>query len=223
MERLQKNGNYVILDLVDKRITERLAQNADCLIASSVRGYHHYRSSWPHIPSFHVTHHVDLRIGSVAASTDYAVRYFGEPLNTVTSPEIAARVEFVPVDTSTASVGWMAKLDGASMHYAVRATRDIDGHKPFLKGFIAAKCGANMVVQRNAGDAIFYLGEDYPFLIAENASEAEIVSRLDDFAGQFGGPDWSRGLEIMREVARRSSVSTVVSEISFMFSALGME
>ena len=89
------------------------------------------------------------------------------------------------------------------------------GWKPFLKGFVAARVGAAVIVTRDDENAVHYLGDDYPFY-AESLDPADLEMAWARMAGAFGGPDWRMAQEIMRQVAARSSDAQVAAEFRAM-------
>ena len=217
-----RKHNVLIADFVDEPPNANLIQEIDLLMASSLLGYKSYMMSFPDVPAFHVTHHVDTRIPacSEAATESFQAGYFGELVNTIQDAEIEKLVSFNLVDTSKQTNAWIDDLAHYNFHYAFRKTREIDGAKPFLKGFVAAHCGVNMMIQESAGDAPFYLGSDYPYMMSADATVEDIVEALQNARDSLGGPEWQYGREIMRNVANRSSVEYVLTEFSDMISAL---
>lgn len=218
---LRKRGNVVLLDLIDSKATHQIVDIADGLIASSIQAVRQYQSAWVNKPCFHITHHVDFRLRGRSRKLDeLKIGYFGESLNTIVNDEIAKSVDINHVDTSRIDLGWIDTIDGYNCHYAVRKARSIDGPKPFLKGFVAAAYRSNIIIQRDAGDAEYYLGADYPYLIAPQASSTDILDMMSLVSETYGGPEWSRGLLVMRDVRRRSSIDFVVDEIKHMLQSL---
>lgn len=217
-----RRNNILVADFVDEPPKRELIGEIDMLMASSLCGYKDYLMSFPDVPAFHVTHHVDTRIPRCeeSASDKFLAGYFGELVNTVRHEEIQKLVDFNLVDTSKQSNDWIAALASYNFHYAFRRTRGIDGAKPFLKGFVAAHCGANMMIQKSAGDASFYLGADYPYLMEDDAGPEDIIAALKRASETVGGPEWRYGREIMREVQARSSLDYVMGEFDGMLTAL---
>ncbi len=220
--RSLRRDNIVVADFVDEPPRKELLGELDALMASSLCGYRSYRTLFRDMPAFHVTHHVDVRIPfqEEAAAGDFRAGYFGELVNTIRKEEIARLVDFNSVDTSKQTNDWIEALAGYNFHYALRRTRKIDGAKPFLKGFVAAHCGCNMMIQRSVGDAPFYLGADYPYLLDDDAGPETIVEALERAKDSIGGPEWRYGRQIMREVQARSSLPYVLNEFDNMLKAL---
>lgn len=215
-------SNVLIADFVDEPIKDDLLDDIEIVMASSLQGYKSYLSKYRNKHISHVTHHVDTRINFNREyhSSSFMAGYFGELVNTIKSEDIEQLVSFNLVDTSKQTYEWMDNLNRYSLHYAVRRTRGIDGAKPFLKGFVAAHCGANMLIQKGAGDARYYLGNDYPFLMDDDLSVSEILEQLKRTKDAFGGPEWELGLEMMKHVKSRSSLQSVLQEFSSMIDSL---
>jgi hypothetical protein len=217
LQRLKELKNTVLADFVDDIPDPSKLPYIDMLVASSISGYKHYMTNLSHIPTALLTHHVDPRVHKIAGSNKTAkhrcaVGYFGELVNTKWSSLISEHVEFHGVDTSKQNAEWISKVPSYNCHYAVRERRSIDGFKPFLKGFTAATADSNIIIQRNEGDAAYYLGDDYPFLLDTNAGEAEILEMITNVTQSFGSPEWRYGLDIMTEVKERSSNAAIVRE-----------
>ncbi|MCJ7874828.1 hypothetical protein [Phaeobacter sp. J2-8] len=220
--RALRRDNILIADFVDEPPRKELIGEIDMLMASSLCGYRDYLSYFPNVPASHVTHHVDTRIARCeeASTEDFRAGYFGELVNTIQHEDIEELVDFNLVDTSKPSNDWINALENYNFHYAFRQSRGIDGAKPFLKGFVAAHRGANMMIQKSAGDASFYLGADYPYLMDNDASPEEIAEALRHARDSMGGPEWHYAREIMREVQARSSLQHVLGEFDDMLKAL---
>src|ERR1043166_3945322 len=80
-----------------------------------------------------------------------------------------SHVDFISAEKSRDMNVHFRKLEDYNAHFAVRP--DVVGNPslrsfaPFTKGFTAAVCGANIIVNRGVDDAVAFLGADYPFLI----------------------------------------------------------
>jgi hypothetical protein len=214
--------NILVADFVDEPPQSALVDEVHALMASSLCGYRNYLLKYPHTPSFHITHHVDTRIPPHwrQPKASFDAGYFGEMSNTVKDDDIAAYVAFNQVDTSRQTQAWMDAIGKYSFHYAFRKSRDIDGDKPFLKGFVAAHCGANMLIQNAAGDALYYLGNEYPYLLPRKATRVDIKEKLLFAHDSFLGPEWKFGLEIMEEIRKKSSNQHILAEFSQMIDQL---
>lgn len=225
----------------DVRPDPEKAQALDAHMTLSHRQTIDFNRMFPGIPAFLVTHHVnreiDRAIGRVTPPGDrLRTGYFGDPGNTVLPPSLAGAVDLVGIDTRDVGrnaatgippgagggagvSGWIAALPGYNCHWIVRHARPWDGWKPFLKGFVAARCGAPVITTADDGDATFYLGDDYPFF-ARSGAPANLEMALVEAMAAFGGPEWTRAREIMRGVAARSTDARVLAEFDAMVGAV---
>ena len=145
--------------------------------------------------------------------------YFGDLENTVRPPSLAGMVELVGIDTRDVNDNWLTALPHYNCHWIVRRARPWDGWKPFLKGFVAARCGAAVIVTADDGDAPYYLGDDYPFY-ARSVEPADLEMAMASVAAAFGGPDWRRARDIMAQVAERCTDAVVCAEFKVMMDQL---
>ncbi len=216
LNKMRLKGNVILADFVDEPPIIELIDEIDILIASSIKSFIYYKMNWPYKQSAHVTHHVDPRISNFINTNKFdnaKIGYFGEIINTKTTRSISDIVEFVGVNcTNSREIEWMKKINGYNCHYAIRNKRKLDGFKPFLKGFVAAHCNANICIQRNESDAIYYLNGDYPFLVSEDANESEILDMLHRIKDSYGSGEWKYGLEVMRHVKEMSSDDFILNE-----------
>jgi hypothetical protein len=219
--RLKDDGNVLVADFVDDRPYSNVIEFLDGIIASSISAYKYCLNAYPNKPVFHITHHVDPRIFESLARynsklSTLHIGYFGELLNTVYLDTLSDSVDFISVDTSKQKLDWIDLVPNYNCHYSVRQQRDIDGFKPFLKGFTAAACGANIIVSEDQGDALYYLGPDYPYLLRADHSESDVIELVSRMYDTFNGADWNMALDIMREVKVRSSNDVVLREFDNM-------
>jgi hypothetical protein len=171
-------------------------------------------------PVFLVSHHVNRLIRPCPPPTDrLRAGYFGELANTVRPDSLGAMVELVGINTSRVESSWIERLPEFNAHWIVRKRRPFDGAKPFLKGFLAARCGAVVIASRDDEDALQYLGDDYPFFVT-SLEPADLEADMVEIAAGFGGPDWRRAQAIMAEVAARSTDAMVAAEFRAMIEAL---
>ncbi|TWH76704.1 uncharacterized protein DUF616 [Azomonas agilis] len=217
LEKLKSHNNILLYDFVDDIPDKNKIDFADALIASSILGYKHYMLNIPQIPSFHLTHHVDPRVINKIKPTKLEfnsceIGYFGELLNTQKTESIEKFVKFINVDTSIQDDSWIDLIPKFNCHYAVRQKRGIDGFKPFLKGFTAAASNSIIIIQANEGDAEYYLGSDYPYLVSNTPTEEEILSVIDNAKSDYNKSNWNYASEIMNEIKLRSSMDHIINE-----------
>lgn len=219
---LRKRNRAAIGAWDDIRPDPRKARLVDATMTLSHRQTIELNRLYPQAPSFLVTHHVNTQVQAKArAMTPPEDRlrtgYFGDLENTVRPPALASLVELVGIDTRNVEKGssWVDTLPQFNCHWIVRRARPWDGWKPFLKGFVAAHCRSAVITTADDGDAPYYLGDDYPFY-AESLDASDLEMALLRAAGSFGGPDWRLALEIMGEVAARSTDAQVAEEFRLM-------
>ena len=192
----------------------------DAHMTSAIRQMLDLNRLYPRIPAFNVTHHVNPLVPWDSAPTDrLRTGYFGELFNTVRPESLAGSVDLIGTDTFKASNDWIAGLSRYNCHWIVRNRQSWDGWKPFLKGFVAARCGAVVIVTRDDANAPHYLGDDYPFY-AESLDPAALEMAWARTAAAFDGPDWRLAQAIMRQVRARSSDEQVCAEFKAMIDEL---
>ena len=218
LDRLKAEGAIIVGDLCDQHANAHYKTYCNIVVAASEAGRIAAQEALPGIPALKVTHHVDPRIAAGNTAQGLRTGYFGMLQNTVSSDEIEVHVEFRAVQVTKQhkltpeALSWLDDISGYNCHYAVRNARHFDGLKPFTKGFTAAHCAANVVIQKTEPDVMEYLGEDYPYLLDGECTEADIVEMLERVRSDFGGPDWARGLDRMRWVAEHSSPAFIANE-----------
>lgn len=223
LRRLRKRHNRIFLDPVDEDLNDEFADVADVIVAASRVAADAYRERWPEKDVILINHHVDPRVAAALAArptptfTEARIAYFGELVNTVQSPRIGALVDFTLVDTSRQDSTWFDRLSGYNVHYAVRQTRALDHYKPFLKGFTAAACGANVMIHVDGAEARRWLPDDYPYWLRGELNDDNIVSSLERLRETFGGPEWHGGLSVMADIAAQTSPSAVGKELLSLF------
>ena len=180
-----------------------------------------FAKAFPATPAFHVTHHVNRQIRPSTPPMDRPrTGYFGLLRNTHCPASLAGLIDLVGIDTAKVEMSWLDALPAYNCHWIVRRRgKAHDGWKPFLKGFVAARCNAVVVTGRDDDDALPYLGDDYPFYVG-GTDAATLEMDMMRVAAAFGGPDWARAQAIMAQVAARSTDAVVVAEFRAMVRAL---
>jgi hypothetical protein len=133
--------------------------------------------------------------------------YLGRPQHAAIPEGLADDITVIDVLFSEQMERATRELGMYNLHYAVRPHRQETlqrAYTPFTKGATAAACGSNMLVNRQVDDAIEFLTPDYPYLVESNAP-AHVEEGFRKAREEFGGPEWHRGLEIMRSVRERVS------------------
>ena len=171
---------------------------------------------YPETPAWLVTHHVNRQVPAVTPPGDrLRTGYFGDLGNTVRPASVAEMIDLVGTDTRNVNDSWLDALPRYNCHWIVRNSRPWDSWKPFLKGFVAARCGAPVIVVAGDGDAAHYLGDDYPFY-SRSLAAADLEMAMATTAAGFGGPDWACARDIMAQVAARSTDAHVCAEFRLM-------
>lgn len=225
LRKLKKKHNRLIFDPIDGPIPANRLKYADIVVAASDTIYKDYKKTLPSsIKVFLVDHHADPRIKTLDWSkrpTTLRAGYFGEYLNTVITPEIKKRVDIIPVDNTRQNNYWLEKLPEYNLHYAIRQARDVFPNKPFLKGFTAAHCGANILIQASEKEAVRWLGRDYPYLLRGKVTEKNILEMLKYAKKSFGSKEWERGLKIMHGIKEKTSEEAIGKQLVELFAEVG--
>ena len=214
LNALKSSGDIVCADFVDSPIRNELDEGIDVYIASSIHQLIELSKAHSNKLVHLLSHHVDLRITGSMVREDYCnIGYFCEMKNVLYRSQLEGVVNFCHVSTSKADwTAWMQDLKHFSVHYAVRNRDSSDGCKPFMKGFTAARCNANIIVPLDESDARYYLGSDYPYMLRDDSLNS-VLKMIDCVKDSFGGPEWNRGLEIMQSVRKRCSPTQIASEL----------
>lgn len=210
LKRLRRRRNILVADYVDFKIPTDHLEFFHAFLASS-----HAQAAWlrahvPHKPVFHVTHIVDTRLPDLSVSSDrLRIGYFGILINACYVDELGDRIDFF--ETIGENPSWMRHLETHNCHYALRRRLPWNGFKPFIKGFVAAKYGCPIIIAADDGDALAYLGEDYPYFVSDTSLEA-VNDLLAEMKQDFGGPRWRSAVEIMAKVRAKSTLAVVRAE-----------
>lgn len=224
LQKLKDRQNLIIFDMVDGEIPDEKKQFADVFVAASETIYKKYKRLLPKSSIiFLIDHHADPRIKNLNWSRkpkSLQVGYFGEMINTYITPKINKIVNFIPVSTVNQSDEWFYELPKYNLHYAIRQKRDVYPNKPFLKGFTAAHCNANILIQDSEKEAIKWLGKDYPYLLKGKVTENKVLRMLNHIKESYGSDEWKRGLSVMRRIKKRTSEEIIGKQIIQMWNYL---
>jgi len=108
---------------------------------------------------------------------------------------------------------WIDKVGDYYFHYAVRPQGVLKRgvFKPFTKGFIAALCGASVIMPTYESEALYYLPDDYPYFL-NDVSYDSVMNMLRFCKDTFMSSEWEYAMEVMRFVKSRCSNDFIVSE-----------
>ena len=218
---LKTRGSLLVSDWQDLPIVP--AKNAvfDAHLAMSPLQQVDMSRMFPDTPVFYVTHHVNPDVPRCQPPEDRLRTIFiGLHLNTVVPGMLRDEVDFVyAVNADFTAAHWRAMVPNYNCHWIVRQISRKEWRKPFLKGFVAARCRSPVIVTRDDQNAAYYLGDDYPFY-AESLDEAELERVWIRVAASFGGPEWKMALEIMRQVEARSTDEVVCTDFAHVIEEL---
>lgn len=208
---LKLRGNIILADMVDGRFKlDKRLNLVDGLICCSHKGLAHYSTAQSAVPVFFVEHCTDPRLPEVSPLKEFSPWYFGAPQNLLMYDSLKGRINISLTEIDKKPhADWLADLPKANFHYALRPEIKEYSFKPFTKGFVAAHCNANILVHKEDGDARFYLGDDYPYLIHEKLNEEVIKTYLAKARDDFGGERWHYGLSIMAKLREKQSEKAI--------------
>jgi hypothetical protein len=138
-------------------------------------------------------------------------------MNAFVTPIIKNKVDFIQVHTSRQNASWLKRLPRYNMHYAIRQIHQKDFHTPFLKGFTAAHCNSNILVQDSQKEAVKWLGLDYPYLLKGEVTEAKVLESLEYIKKSFGSAEWKKALERMKDIKYKTSHKTIGVQLQELF------
>lgn len=214
---LKAGRNRIFVDPLDEALTPLALEFADVIIAASRQAEIAYRTHYPHRPVFRVDHHVDPRVraaGPPDRPSAFRTGYFGSLENAVRSTEIERLVDFYSVTGAPGELAdWYLRPREYPLHYGVRAWLARDTFKPFVKGFTAAAVGAPILVSGSDAEAMYWLGDHYPFVVRGASTERDIVDALHATGAVFGGPEWREAQATMAEVTQRVTDHAIVESL----------
>lgn len=219
----RRHGNRLFADPVDESLSDRLAEAVDIVVAASRTAFDAYRAQWPTAEVATIDHHVDPRVTAAMKLAlprldEPRFGYFGERINTIRSRKIARKVEFVQVSTSRTDDTWFDRLPHFNVHYGIRRPRELDHHKPFLKGFTAAACRSLILIQDDQAEARRWLPDDYPYWLRGRVTEPAILDAIESLRLSYLSPEWSQGLQMMRDIEEQTSSRAVGAQLVKLFS-----
>lgn len=226
LKRLKFNRNIVVIDIVDAAFKPENYEYADAIMCSGHKAYEYYSATAPGCKTFFVEHCVDIRLNNDynanAQCKNFTTYYFGAVENFYRTPAIEKLVTpcFSSNILGKTNTHWMCRLPEATLHYAIRPEIDNSVFKPFTKGFIAATCNANILIHKDDGDALHYLGTDYPYLISESLSEDIVMKYLEKARTDYGGPRWQYGLALMENIKKCVQPEVIAAQFWNMIKAL---
>jgi hypothetical protein len=234
LAELKRKSIAIGVDYVDRSLAALRPDSVDLHISASVAGRAALKSlvaasDDSDKPAGAATalllHNTDERLESLRfRQMDQArVVYFGGPGNTVLTDYARSVVDVVSAELSNDMTANFRRLEGYNAHYCVRPDEDETNlrrrFKPFTKGFTAAACGANVIVNCSVDDAVAFLGVDYPFLI-RRATKNDIDEGLQRLVDAFGSADWARAQSTMAAIRERVKPPAIAGDFDQLLTAL---
>lgn len=220
LEELRSRNIAVVNVWDDRRPDEPRMRAVDAQMVVSIRQMGELNRSYPGVRAFFVTHHVNLDFPAGHPLDDVLrVGYFGAPFNTRVPSTLSDTVTLIDTPFRGGDDSWMQRFLEFNCHWTVRVRQPQAGAKPFLKGYIAAKYGAPVVADPDDGDALFYLGDDYPYFI-ESLADVHLERCANKLKETFGGPEWLMAKQIMAQVWRRSTPDRSCADFKLMIDSL---
>ncbi|MDG1530609.1 MAG: hypothetical protein P8Q99_04585 [Paracoccaceae bacterium] len=169
-------------------------------------------------------HNVDRAFDNFQArpQPNLATAYLGMKESTFTTLEIEKQVTFLDGSQKSSFDENVQRLQNFNFHYCIRDDQTdelVRSYKPFTKGFIAARCGANLLINRNVDDAEEFLGEDYPYFVESN-DPAEILEGLEKARRTFEKKEWNDAQKIGKEIANRVSHNVITTQLGSVLAEL---
>lgn len=170
-------------------------------------------------------HHADPRLArlSFAATPAFQALYLGLPENALLPDSLSPEVSVMPIRTTSDMQSHLPRLPQFNFHFAVRPTSDaqtlLRAYKPFTKGFTAASCHSNILINRDVDDAVHFLGEDYPYLVASPAL-ADVIAGFERAREGFGSPEWLAALDRMRAMQAAVSPKALARQFQTIIEAV---
>lgn len=223
-EEIAALGGEIIFDPLDMKIGDDfrdLALRSTCLVASSLTQRDYFSEAFGSgVRVAFIPHHVDTRLPDVQCQMErFRIAYIGAPANAKLPRRrkwfqlTDWRTRFADMcDVIDAShyedMNWARQLADYNCHYLIRERQSFDGFKPFLKGYIAAHCGAVVMAQRDDAEAVANLGADYPYLFDVRRGR-DIVDCVERVSASFGSQTWNIAREkvaVLNEQCRQDKV-----------------
>ncbi|NNE88051.1 MAG: hypothetical protein HKN27_08240 [Silicimonas sp.] len=232
LEPLRRRGARIGLDSIDLPLDAIDFDLFDFHIAASLAGKAALEErlsalGMADVPVEQLHHHYDPMIPAPGGEDrPFRCGYVGELPNAFIPRRIAGEIDCVDVRYARDFTTALDRIAEFTLHYGVRPTlapRTLGArqYKPFTKGFTAAAFDANILVNREADDAVCLLGKDYPFLVSASDPDS-VVAGFERAKSGTASPEWREGLERMRalkELVAPAALAARMREIVNVVSA----
>lgn len=228
--RLQKKAAGVCFDHVDSDLRYMPMVGGDihlCCSYAQKTALERIQTCSPEIggKAMLLLHNVDERLYGMRFPllNELKAVYCGDPGFAYFTDRILRGVDILEVITTSEMENSIGLLPRYNFHYCIRKPEEPEAkiYKPFTKGFTAAVCKSNVIVNRQVPDALEFLGEDYPYLV-RGLDEEEIIETLARARANFGGDEWCRARRIMESVEEKISPQALAGQIEDILSELGV-
>ena len=188
LERLRPGALGICFDHVDSDFRNTAHLRADIHLCTAyaqrdaIRDHQRLHLEFTGTPMV-LLHNPDIRLTGFQPIPQDRARplYLGTPSVGFLPDAVRARLDVIELMSADALDALLPRIASYNLHYCVRLPQPSGSRliKPFTKGFTAAACRANVLVNRGTEDALEFLGEDYPYLVSA-LDEAEIQAALNE-------------------------------------------
>lgn len=203
VEKAKERGNRILYDPLDMYCYMgrkcSFAELVDVVIVPNAAAAGFYASKGFEFARYAVIpHQWDYRITGEAPQDRVRPAYIGHEFN------CPKGWDGTKLTLMTADV--LGHISGYNLHLSLNSREPTHVLlKPAIKVASAAAVGANVVAFPDPS-ALELLGPDYPFYVHINQRAAIRMA-----CEAFGGPEWKRGLEKMKEVRERTSLRAIAA------------
>ena len=225
-EILKRRAQGVLFDYVDSNMAKVPMRDADIHLCASQAQYDYMTRKQRRVSPASVAllpHGYDCRVKRCAPATG-AVQaiYWGALKNTHIPPAIAREI-FVIDGEVAPSAKILDELSQYRVHYGVRIASSGAGKKiifkPLTKAANAAACGANIIINRDAHDAVDLLGADYPYLV-DATNDENIIEVFEHAKLGVDGSDWVKARGAMDALAAQLSPESIARQLALILRPL---
>lgn len=224
-EILNRRARGVLFDYVDADMATVSMHGADVHLCASHAQYYYMMRKQRRVSPASVAllpHGYDIRLQNCAPTTGAAhAVYWGAIENTHIPPALDNEIYLLSGATEP-SADITQLLSQYRLHYGVR-TRPTDStktiFKPLTKAANAAACGANIIINRDAHDAIDLLGTDYPYLV-DTFDDDTIVKVFEHAREDADGYDWIKARSAMDNLAAYLSPESIARQLGLILRPL---
>jgi len=224
-EILNWRARGVLFDYVDADMATVPMHGTDIHLCASYTQYHYMTREQRHVLPASVAlllHGYDNRLQSCAPTTGAAhAVYWGALENTRIPPALADKIFLISGATGP-SADIMHTLSRYRLHYGIRTTSMASRKtifKPLTKAANAAACGANIIINRDAHDAVDLLGTDYPYLV-DAGDDDNIVKVFEHAREGVDGPNWVKARSAMDDLAAQLSPESTARQLRLILRPL---